>query len=286
MIGSIEEYLSPRHLAEALGVSQSSVKRWSDNGLITISRTAGGHRRIALGDAIRFIREHNMPVVNPSLLGLPSNSSPDTALTPMIRDHLLAGAVPELTETLQQYYMHGGSIAALGDGPIREAFAHIGELWEHNTTGIMIEHRAVDCCLQALTTLRNLVPRHQENASCALGGAPPGDPYILPALLAAMTLEEAGWRTINLGPNTPWETMATAVEQLRPRLLWITVSAPLTAEQAAEGRALVQQLGHTDIAVSVGGRQVESLGLAATADSLQDLADFARRQQLQLEQSP
>jgi len=37
--------LSPRELAEALGVSESSLKRWVDAGKIAASRTEGGHRR-------------------------------------------------------------------------------------------------------------------------------------------------------------------------------------------------------------------------------------------------
>ncbi|HEX9106572.1 MAG TPA: MerR family DNA-binding transcriptional regulator, partial [Longimicrobiales bacterium] len=49
-------YLSPRELAEAVGVSESSLKRWADRGVLAVERTAGGHRRIPLGEAVRFIR--------------------------------------------------------------------------------------------------------------------------------------------------------------------------------------------------------------------------------------
>ena len=49
--------LSPRELAQAIGVSESSLKRWADAGQIRVARTAGGHRRISIADAVRFIRE-------------------------------------------------------------------------------------------------------------------------------------------------------------------------------------------------------------------------------------
>ena len=61
---------SPKDLATAIGVSESSVKRWVDDGTIDASRTAGGHRRIPLSEAIRFIRQRRTPVVRPDLLGL------------------------------------------------------------------------------------------------------------------------------------------------------------------------------------------------------------------------
>ena len=63
--------LSPRDLADALGVSESSLKRWIDAGKIEATRTEGGHRRILLGEAVRFIRESGAPLARPELLGLP-----------------------------------------------------------------------------------------------------------------------------------------------------------------------------------------------------------------------
>lgn len=65
------QHLGPRQLGQALGVSESSVKRWADQGEIVTHRTSGGHRRIALAEAIRFIRESGLPVVDPAFSGPP-----------------------------------------------------------------------------------------------------------------------------------------------------------------------------------------------------------------------
>ena len=62
--------LTPKELAEAIGASESSVRRWVDGGDIRVARTAGGHRRSPLAEAIRFIRQLGAPVVRPDLLGL------------------------------------------------------------------------------------------------------------------------------------------------------------------------------------------------------------------------
>ena len=76
--------VTPRQLAEAIGVSESSLKRWSDAGKIEVSRTEGGHRRIAIGEAVRFIRASRAPVVRPDLLGLPRSSATGEALTELL----------------------------------------------------------------------------------------------------------------------------------------------------------------------------------------------------------
>ncbi|MEO7732315.1 MAG: helix-turn-helix domain-containing protein, partial [Kofleriaceae bacterium] len=62
--------LSPHDLAAALGVSESSLKRWIDAGRIRATRTEGGHRRVSIADALAFVRETHAPVARPELLGL------------------------------------------------------------------------------------------------------------------------------------------------------------------------------------------------------------------------
>src|SRR4030095_13667767 len=62
--------LTPKELADAIGASESSLRRWVDSGDIRMSRTAGGHRRIPLREAIRFVRAIGATVVRPDILGL------------------------------------------------------------------------------------------------------------------------------------------------------------------------------------------------------------------------
>ena len=62
---------SPKQIARALGVSESSVKRWCDRGLIDYQKTAGGHRRVVLGELMRFVKDQRKVIARPQLLGLP-----------------------------------------------------------------------------------------------------------------------------------------------------------------------------------------------------------------------
>ncbi len=68
------EWISPNQAARAMGVSESSLKRWCDQGLIKLVRTAGGHRKLSRADVLRFIRERDQPLASPEVLGLPAVS--------------------------------------------------------------------------------------------------------------------------------------------------------------------------------------------------------------------
>lgn len=63
--------ISPKDLALLIGVSESSLKRWVDEGRggLAAMRTSGGHRRISVYEAVRFVRQTSQNVVRPELLG-------------------------------------------------------------------------------------------------------------------------------------------------------------------------------------------------------------------------
>lgn len=278
--------LSTSELARAIGVSESSIKRWADEGVIRAARTAGGHRRIPLSEAVRFIRDSHVAVVRPELLGLPECSTPADAVPPAgdetarLTSYLLAGAAPEVRGLIHSLYLRGHGVAAIADGPIRAAMARIGEVWKHDPEGIFLEHRATDICVQALNHLRSIFPERPD-APLALGAAPAGDPYLLPSLTAATALAAEGFRTVNLGPDTPFHTLERAVEGTRPRVVWLSVStAPHqeTLRRAIEGFArAVEPAG---VSVVVGGRGLAGAlpvaGNLHVGASIGELVAFAR----------
>src|SRR3954470_12099740 len=63
-MGGPETYLRTRQVADALGVSASTIKRWVDSGAIEATRTRGKHRLVALSSALKFAREERFPVEN------------------------------------------------------------------------------------------------------------------------------------------------------------------------------------------------------------------------------
>lgn len=279
--------LSPRELAEAIGVSESSLKRWADSGRIVVSRTSGGHRRIAMAEAIRFIRENRATIVRPDILGFPDL---EAAAWDDLNEHdegerlynyLRDGKMSEARGVIMAAYLSGKSIAALADGPIRDCMTRLGELWKNEDDGIMAEHRATDICIQAVQQLRGTLQAHPRGI-VAVGCAPSGDPYLLPSLLAAAALAAEGFRTINLGPETPTEVLAQAISEHNARLAWISISSLADAQALTD--AIIQlneQLNEMDCELAVGGRCADQLNIPPGATLFQgatigELVAYAR----------
>ena len=277
--------LTTKELARAIGVSESSIKRWADDGALLASRTAGGHRRIALPEAVRFIREARLPLVRPEVLGLPdlatlSRRPPTTGEASQYFDFLRDGRGAEARGLLQALYLRGTGVAAIVDVVVAEAMHRIGELWQDAPDGIWLEHRATALCAQALGALRGLLP--EPFGARVVGGGAPGDPYLLAPLAATLALAAEGFEVANLGPDLPLASLEGAVRAMRPALAFVSVSAPRDAaafgEEVAAFARTVAPLGTS---VVVGGRAIASAALPAEPNlhagrTIGELVAFAR----------
>jgi len=270
--------LSTRELADALGVSESSLKRWVDSGKIAASRTEGGHRRIPLSEAMRFIRDTRAPLARPELLDLPEVAIARTRGEDRLASYLRDGDSLGARGWLVARYLEGATIAELADGPIRDAMEGLGELWHHDEGGIFVEHRGTEVCMQAVAQLRGMSPTVPATAPVALGGGPAGDPYILATQLAAMVATEVGMRAVNLGPDTPVAAFAHAVAEHQPKLVWISISTALASARARSMSRWLDTLP-TTTTIMIGGQQSRTLSKlpprAVRATSMAELAVVA-----------
>ena len=284
--------LSPKDLSVAIGVSESSLKRWTDRGFLEVSRTAGGHRRIDRNEAIRFVRSRKMQIVRPEILGLPES----VAATPNIDLESLDDSDEAFLELMRhghdlgarnhllQRFLDGETIAALSDGPIRRSFDRIGELWHEGPEGILIEHRATEICVGLALELSKMVPV-KDDGPRAIGGAIAGDGYKLPPLLTTAVLQEHGFRAVNLGPNTPIEVFELACftddPAQRPDLVWMSVN-DLDQDDPGIGdrfTGFAKRCEAEDLTLVIGGRSVGGIDLESTPSlpvhrSMSAFADF------------
>jgi methanogenic corrinoid protein MtbC1 len=273
----VKRLLSTRDLAAAIGVEESSVRASAADGRLTIARTRGGHRRIPIAEAVRFIRASAAVVQRPELLGFPEvrgedvtqERAPDT-----LYRLLYEGRGREARGLLVGRFLAGDSIAALADGPIRHAMSRLGELWQHDPRGIFLEQRGSDCCIQAVTALAAMI-EPPDGAPLALGAAPPGDPYVVPAMLAAAVLTGAGMRAINLGPDTPIASLHHAAVVERPRLVWLSCSTQVDDALGAEIAILAASLTAQGARLVVGGRHRADLAAIPGAILVATMAELA-----------
>lgn len=283
---SARRTLSPRDLARAIGASESSLKRWADDGRIQVQRTAGGHRRIALSEAVRFVRETGIEVVDPAALGLTELShaidgEPDHEVA-RFQELLLAGASIEARGMLLWFFLRGRSVASLCDGPIFQALDSILQPDVDDPRELFVEHRATHICIEALYQIKALMVV-EESSPNAVGCGIATDPFCLPTLMASTCVRAEGWNTANIGPDLPAKSLVLAAQESNAQLVWLTVSNHTLRDDQVREEILyvVEGLGQSGARVAIVGRSAEELlaGLPVSVfvgRNMGELAAFAR----------
>lgn len=277
--------VSPKAVARALGVSESSVKRWCDDGALATTRTPGGHRRIPLASVLRFAAERGTPIRDRAVLvgGGRLEAAVGPAHEPQkargrLREALRAGHFADVLATLEAALARA-NVAALADDLIAPVFADLGERWRRGALEIYEERRACDLMLRALHDLGARLP--EAKSPRAIGGALEGDPYSLPTMITELVLREQRWNATSFGIGLPASTLARAVARHRPALVWLSVgaieSSDALAASYAEIALVARRVGAT---VVVGGRALDREGRGALrgavfASTMTELAALA-----------
>jgi excisionase family DNA binding protein len=221
--------LTPKQVARALGVSEASLKRWCDKGLLAAQRTAGGHRRLPVAEVVQFLRRSGRTPVQPELLGLPPTTGHGERAVARARAQTLEALLAGREETLHQLalnlYLAGYPIWDICDRIIAPVFRQLGHQWQEGRVEVYRERRACEVCLRVLWELRRCLPPAPVDAPLALGGTLSGDPYHLPTTMVELVLREAGWQAQSLGVGLPAASLRAALREARPRLFWLSVSA-------------------------------------------------------------
>lgn len=223
----MDSLLSPKQVADSIGASESSVKRWCDQGLLATIKTAGGHRRIPVQEALRFVRDRNCDVVEPRILSLPDAADRKARRIDGCAERLTAALVAsnELAchAIVFDLFLAGHPESQIFDEVIAPAFHRIGDLWECHELEVYQERSACELMMRLLHELRSKQTPPDRSVS-AFGATIEGDQYSLPVTMAELVLRSAGWDARLLGSSIPFASMEAAIRTHCPGLLWLSVS--------------------------------------------------------------
>ena len=274
--------ISPKELAKAIGASESSVKRWCDNGSIVTSYTPGGHRKIEVNEALQFLRNSRYVLEVPEQLGLPVSVgkrqwTSEQAVT-FVLEALVDHQEEAVNSLVMDLYLSGRSLASIFDEVLRVAFADIGDEWECGRLEIHKERQACQMCRRVIDQLRQ-VARVSNARFSALGGTLSEDYYELPTLMIETVLRDHGWNAMSLGTNLPASSFSKAVETQKPDLVWLSLSHVADRERAVTAvNELWEQLDST-VPLIVGGRALteelrRDIRYTVYCDTVGQLEDF------------
>jgi excisionase family DNA binding protein len=286
---------SPKQVASALQASESSVKRWCDQGVIPTTRTVGGHRRITLDGLQYFLRTSNRSLRAPEELGLtavkagpeesiPGGDDPDQRA---FREALARGDEPSCRQILRSRIGSSESRSLAAGFLITDAMHGLGEAWDCRQLDAYQERRGCDICVRLINELRAELPPIPATAPTAIGGAPEGDPYQLPTALVELALREIGWNATSLGSNLPIASFLQAIDDQSPQLVWLSVSAIDDAATFIDGQRRMADALEENVPLLVGGRALTDeirpkLHYTAYCDSLRNLVELASMMRLNM----
>jgi methanogenic corrinoid protein MtbC1 len=245
--------LTTRDVARLLLVSEATVKRWADDGLLLPKKTAGGHRRFSIQSVALFRREQGLAPAAQSSAKLVKKKKVPGRLpsAESFGDLLLSENETEATAQLIDAYLQDHALATLFDTTITNAMHRVGDLWFNGTITIADEHLATRVMLSALQKLRGIVVPGQATGLKALSCGIEGDLHELPIHLAEIIFESEGWDVSNLGPNTPLFTLRDMVAQKKPDLVCVSARSIVDLDRAtteyAQLRKTIEKINGTTV---------------------------------------
>ncbi len=281
--------LTTKEVARLCRVSNATVKRWEDAGLIKSERTKGGHRRFRAEEIARFQKDQQLGVkVNPgdeSVVTAQSRRRDNKELCDSELFHsLIAGREEEVANILINYFLNGNSVTDIFDGPISKAMKKIGELWFEGKLSIAQEHLASRSIVCALQKLRSIAPICEPTQKLAICFALEDDFHELPTHLAQMTFESEGWEVMNFGANMPLYAVADEVLQHSPQLVCISSTVMTNIERISlDYDSFLRKISSKKVSVMLGGHtfEAEQIRNRFPADfylaSFEEVAKIARK---------
>lgn len=279
--------LTTRQASALLGVHESSVKRWCDQGALACSLTPGGHRRFAFDVVLDFARTSSLAKPLLALDGFERAAwlgaeqlrlrSTGDALIKLAYEWLDQGPADHLSSLLQFLLDQGHDLDRVCDLLLAPLARRVGDEWEGGRVGVGDEHRMTQVLLDALLVARPS-PGRLDNPPVAIVGAAEGNRHDFGAQMVRCALEAVNWRVIYLGADVPTEDVAAQQMRENASLICLSFVPPqIGADVDRTLDLLALHYGATGgPAVAVGGSAVDGASPGARSGPFEDVRPFNR----------
>jgi MerR family transcriptional regulator, light-induced transcriptional regulator len=273
-------------LARRVGVAPETLRAWERRyGVLRPSRTPGGYRVYGAEDELRAQRmreliesgwaagqaAHAVTADETMSEPAPYNGLPFGASSDQLLDALLGFDCAMVQAAFDRVFAVRSMDAALRD-VVLPALHEIGERWARGDVTIAQEHFATEVITGRLRGLgrewdHGLGPR-------AILACPAGERHDIGLLCCGLAMHRRGWRVTYLGPDTPADALASAVDAVDPAIVVISaaqrhplrMAAPALAELARRVTIAVGGAGVSpELAAAAGARQLPGDPVTAAA---------------------
>ena len=267
-----DRFYSTADLARVCGVSISTVKRWTDAGLLRCVRTPGGHRKYRVQDVAEAGRKLGLSIVDTevrpaaqvdelALLLLQGNHA---ALAALIAAALRNGDTARARGIALDLHRHGLRLA--------ESAALVARAWHELVApaaapdfDAFMRRRAEQCAVATLRSLLDQTAVTRAATATALLAAAPGTGDAVTPLLVHVMLAERGWRVVDLGSDVAPDVVRGGLRAEHPAL-FVLVHAGLDAGLGLALGAEARAQGAEWVAIDAGTHDALALIAAHVAE--------------------
>ncbi len=240
--------LSTADVARLFNVTETTVKRWADDGTMKCQKTPGGHRKFLMKHVAEFASRHNYEPVGTLALAERAGTASNVEMAvasrdyDVLRDFFVEQAFSSDSSDLFRYfsylYQHHLQLWEIYDHVLAPGMSAIGERWMHGDIGINHEHRASYQVLDALAKLQTQVLIRESTGLSVLCACLEDELHEIGLRCAAYLFESEGWCVQYLGARTPHTALVAAINELHPAV--VCVSATCGADDDALRTALIE----------------------------------------------
>ncbi|MGO9334460.1 MAG: B12-binding domain-containing protein [Acidimicrobiales bacterium] len=215
-------------VADKLGVHYMTAYRYVRTGRLP-ARRVGGAWQVDSGDLAHVQRSRHGPRSPRATGRAPSPTRLEARL--VAGDE--AGAWDVLEASLASG-MEPGEVLLDLVGP---ALRSIGTLWEHGKLSVADEHRASNLAARLISRLGARFARRGQKRGTVIVAAAPGERHGLPVAIAANLLRWRGFDVVELGADTPADSLAQAAAG-EPDLVAVGIACTVGSSSQAARRAI------------------------------------------------
>ncbi|MDX2129941.1 MAG: B12-binding domain-containing protein [Chloroherpetonaceae bacterium] len=277
----MNQYFSSRQLSELCDVGETTIKRWSNMGLIRHHKTVGGHRKFKIEDVLEFLERNNIRIPEHKLeqLNLEKKFSNNidinteiilmkgelSSISLKLFENLILYKRDEVEALLSKCIEQGVGVASIFDDVIAPAMYRVGDLWaqrklgageEHIITNILIEsvlqikaryafktHNVVISSDQSITK-----PADQDSSlNAVICTAPESEYHEVGLLGVSMVCQTLGFKVNYVGAAVPFKDLENVIEVLHPSVVCMSITlakfAPPVFKKYEHFRKVMKNLG-------------------------------------------
>ena len=264
--------LSTADVARLFNVTETTVKRWANEGTLKCMKTPGGHRKFEMKHVVEFAQSLNFEPIGTLSLTEEDTLAERIQIAILSRDFnvlknayvekALASGMKGLFDYFSYLYQHKIQLWELFDLIISPGMTEIGERWAKGELDVNAEHRASYETLEALAKLQTQINMKQKKNGLRVVCACPGEEqHDIGLRCSSYVFEAEGWLTHYFGARTPYESILNGVKTLKPAAICLSITMESADKHEIQQlRELLKELHKLQPKILIGGKAVHNNG--------------------------